>query len=575
MTIPLAVRAQALYECRPGNLQEATMPVPWWRQTVVYQIYPRSFRDANGDGIGDLDGILEKLPYLADLGVGAIWFSPFYDSPQRDVGYDIRDYRSIAPEYGDLAKAERLIDEVHRHGMKVVMDMVMNHTSDQHPWFVESRSSRDNPKRDWYVWRDGRKPGGKAPPNNWNAMIGGSGWHHDARTDQWYWTQFLPFQPDLNYRNPAVRAEMLDTVRFWLDRGVDGFRLDIVNALFEDAEFRDNPFAWKLIPSDDDPRMLFQGSDRTLNHPDTLEFMKELRAVIDAYPGDRFLVGEVNAPIEKARAHCCDGKGLNLVFLFRSLKARLDPATIRRLVSEYDGMFPDPLLPTWVFGNHDRARRISRLGGDVAKAKLNAAWQLTARGVPFLYYGEEIGMVQVPIPARDSQDALVQNLAWVPQFVFDAIRSWMGESINRDECRTPMQWDATANAGFCPEGVRPWLPTPGDKDGRTVADQAGDPGSLLSCYRRFLHARRDHPALGRGDLRMIEAAETGEPVVGWRRSADGETVAVLLNATGRSRKVRNPAPGGSLIVSTDVDRKDAGDAELVLAPWEGLVIGAS
>jgi oligo-1,6-glucosidase/alpha-glucosidase len=546
----------------------------WWRETTVYQIYPRSFFDASGDGIGDLDGIIAKLDHLKELGVGAIWFSPFYASPQRDVGYDISDYRSIAPEYGDLDTVARLFDAVHARGMKVVLDMVMNHTSDRHPWFLESRSSRDNPKRDWYVWRDGRKAGGKAPPNNWNAMIGGSGWHYDSPTDQWYWTQFLPFQPDLNYRNPEVRAAMLDNMRFWLDRGADGFRLDIVNALFEDPAFRDNPFAWRLIPSDDDPRMLFQGSDHTLNHPDTIAFMRELRAVVDGYPGGRFLVGEVNATIEQARAHCVDGKGLNLVFLFRSLKAALNPATIRALVSQYERLFPDPLLPTWVFGNHDRARRISRLGGDFARAKLNAAWQLTARGVPFLYQGEEIGMVQVPIPARDSKDALVRRMPWVPQFVYDAIRAVMGESINRDECRTPMQWDASPTVGFCPPDVTPWLPPPADTQGRTVADQAGDPDSLLECYRRFLHARRAHPALHRGDLVPIDPRDTGYPVVGWRRTADGRTVAVLLNASRRRHKVRNPAPGGTLLASTDGRRTDASGPELVLGPWEGLAIDA-
>lgn len=543
----------------------------WWRETTVYQIYPRSFFDSNGDGIGDLDGIIAKLDHLKDLGVETIWFSPFYASPQRDVGYDISDYRSIAPEYGDLDTARRLFAAVHERDMKVVLDMVMNHTSDQHPWFLESRSSRDNPKRDWYVWRDGRKPGGKAPPSNWNAMIGGSGWHYDATTDQWYWTQFLPFQPDLNYRNPEVRAAMLDNMRFWLDRGADGFRLDIVNALFEDPEFRDNPFAWRLIPSDDDPRMLFQGSERTLNHPDTIEFMKELRATIDAYPG-RFLVGEVNAPIEQARAHCVDGRGLNLVFLFRSLKAALNPVAIRALVDQYERLFPDPLLPTWVFGNHDRARRISRLGGDFARAKLNAAWQLTARGVPFLYQGEEIGMVQVPMPARESKDALVQRMPWVPQFVYDGIRAVLGESINRDECRTPMQWDASPTVGFCPPGVTPWLPSPGDTEGRTVADQAGDPDSLLECYRRFLHARRAHPALHRGDLTLLDFKQVKYPVVGWRRSADGRHVVVLLNVSRRRHKVRNPAAGGTLVVSTDARRTDAAGPELVLGPWEGLVV---
>ncbi len=544
----------------------------WWRETTVYQVYPRSFFDANGDGIGDLDGIIQKLDYLKDLGVGAIWFSPFFASPQRDVGYDISDYRSVAPEYGDMETVQRLFAAVHERGMRVVMDMVMNHTSDQHPWFLQSRSSCDNPKRDWYVWRDGSKPGGKAPPNNWNAMIGGSGWHYDASTDQWYWAQFLPFQPDLNYRNPEVRAEMLDTMRFWLERGVDGFRLDIVNALFEDPEFRDNPMAWRLIPSDDDPRMLFQGSDHTLNHPDTIAFMRDLRAVVDAFPGGRFLVGEVNASIEQARAHCVDGRGLNLVFLFRSLNAALHPVSVRMLVEQYERLFPDPLLPTWVFGNHDRARRISRLRGDLERAKLNAAWQLTARGVPFLYYGDEIGMSQRPIPARESKDALVKRMSWVPQFVYDAIRAVMGESINRDECRTPMQWDSSETVGFCPPGASPWLPPPASTDGRTVADQTGDPDSLLECYRRFLQARRANPALHRGDLSLIDSRQIKYPVVGWRRTVDGRQVFVLLNVSRRRHKTRNPAPGGTLVVSTDARRTEVAEAELVLAPWEGVVV---
>lgn len=544
----------------------------WWRETVVYQIYPRSFADSNGDGIGDLAGIESHLDYLADLGVGTIWFSPFYESPQRDVGYDISNYRGIAPEYGNMAAAQKLIDAVHARGMRVVFDMVMNHTSDQHPWFVESRKSRDNPKRDWYVWRDGRGP--RKPPNNWHAMIGGSGWHYDETTDQWYWTQFLPFQPDINYRNPEVRAEMLDTLRFWLDRGVDGFRLDIVNALFEDPEFRDNPFTFKVLPSDDDPSMLFQTSENTLNHPDTLAFMKELRAVMDSYDNPaRFLVGEVNAPIGRVLAHCGENAdGLNLVFLFRSLTAKLKAPVIRELVSTYDTLFKDPLLPTWVFGNHDRARRIFRLGDDVAKAKLNMAWQLTARGVPFIYYGDEIGMTQVPMKARDSRDALVHKMSYIPQFVHDAVRAIAKESINRDECRTPMQWNSAKNVGFCPDDIPAWLPPPTATRGRTVADQEGDPASLLSCYKRFLTVRKVNPALRRGDSCVLSEEATGKTVAGYVREADGQKVVVLLNAGGNAVTIRNPDPGATLLVSTDVGRGQVSGPEINLGPWEGLVL---
>jgi alpha-glucosidase len=545
----------------------------WWRETTVYQVYPRSFMDASGDGVGDLEGILSRLDHLADLGVETLWFSPFYGSPQRDVGYDISDYRSVSPEYGDMETCRRLFDAVHERGMRVVLDMVLNHTSDQHPWFQASRSSRDDPKRDWYIWRDGRKPGGKAPPNNWHAMIGGSGWHYDGETDQWYWAQFLPFQPDLNYRNPAVRAEMLDTMRYWMDLGADGFRLDIVNALFEDAEFRSNPFAWKLFPSDDDPSMMFQQAARTLNHPDTLAFMRELRTVVDGHgAGGRFLVGEVNAPIEVARAHCGGAAdGLHLVFLFKSLGAPLTPRSIRRLVGEYEALFPEPYLPTWVFSNHDRVRRISRMGDDLERAKLNAAWQLTARGVPFLYYGEEIGMTQQRIPMKDTRDGFA---VWVdkPQWVADLARRFVGESINRDECRTPMQWDASSNAGFCPPDVEPWLPTPGETGGRSVAEQRDDPESLLSCYKRFLAARRAHPALRRGALELLPEEVTGRAVVGWRRTADGRSLLVLLNPTDRPRTLTNPSDGARFVVGTRARCGPVDGLRIELDAWEGVVI---
>ena len=545
----------------------------WWRETTVYQIYPRSFMDANGDGIGDLEGIVSRLDYLSGLGVETIWFSPFYGSPQRDVGYDISDYRTVAPEYGDMAVCGRLFDAIHERGMRVVLDMVLNHTSDQHPWFLASRSSRDDPKRDWYVWRDGRKPGGRAPPNNWHAMIGGSGWHHDPATDQWYWTQFLPFQPDLNYRNPEVRAEMLDTMRFWLDLGADGFRLDIVNALFEDEEFRANPFAWTLLPGDDDPSMMFQAATRTLNHPDTLAFMRELRQVVDEYDDPpRFLVGEVNAPIEVARAHCGEAAdGLNLVFLFKSLKAPLSARSIRRLVTEYEARFPDPYLPTWVFSNHDRVRRISRLGDDLERARLNAAWQLTARGVPFIYYGEEIGMTRQRIPLRETRDGFAV-WAGMPQWIADLVRAVTGESVNRDECRTPMQWDPGPGAGFCSAGAAPWLPTPADTGGRTVAEQQDDPESLLSCYRRFLAARSAHPALRRGDLELLPEDSTGRAVVGWRRRTLGRSVVVLLNPSARSRTVPNPAAAPSFLVGTRSARGPVDGPTIRLDAWEGVVL---
>ncbi len=555
----------------------------WWEETVVYQVYPRSFLDSNGDGIGDLEGLISRLDYLADLGVETLWISPFYRSPQCDFGYDISDYRDVAPEYGNLATVDRLVSEAHARGLRIVLDMVLNHTSDQHPWFLASRASRSDPRRGWYVWRHGRGDGGKRPPNNWHAMIGGSGWHRDGPSGEWYWAQFLPFQPDLNYRNPAVQAEMLDTMRFWLDRGVDGFRLDIVNALFEDADFRDNPSSWKLLPSDDDPSMLFQASSNTLNHPDTLAFMKELRRCVDRYDHpSRFLVGEVNAAIDQARAHCGDLRpgtadtapgtdGLNLVFLFRSVTAPLVAGTMRSLMADYEEHFPRPLLPTWVFSNHDRLRRISRLGGDLRRAKLNTAWQLTARGVPFIYYGEEIGMLQQRLPLKTALDPIAHRFP-LPQWVADLVRNRFKESLNRDECRTPMQWDESPNAGFCPPGITPWLPTPHNLDGRTVQRQRSDPESLFSCYRRFLRLRREHPALRRGDLEMLPESSTGRHIVGYRRKDPSETLVVLLNASGSHRTLPSPV-AGHVIVGTAAARPAGAEGPVTtLAPWEGVVL---
>ena len=325
--------------------------LPWWKTTTVYQIYPRSFSDSNGDGIGDLPGILHKLDYLHALGVETIWISPFFESPQADFGYDIRDHFSIAGEYGSLDDCRRLIDAVHARGMKIVFDMVLNHTSDQHPWFLESRSSRENPKRDWYLWRDGKKP-----PNNWRSFLGGSGWHHDPATDQWYWASFLPFQPDLNYRNPAVKRAMLDVVRHWLGEGVDGLRLDLFNALFKDEAFTDNPFSFRPIPSEENPDGFFQRNQHTINHPDTIAFARELRAVVDEFSHPpRFLVGEVFGPSSVLQQYCGPaGEGLNLVFLFKAMRSQFSAPAFR---ASSDTRFASVIVPTAFEANTNATTR--------------------------------------------------------------------------------------------------------------------------------------------------------------------------------------------------------------------------
>jgi len=312
--------------------------LPWWKRTTVYQIYPRSFSDLSGDGIGDLPGIIARLDYLHWLGVETIWLSPFFDSPQADFGYDITNHFEVSPEYGSLGDCRRLIDEIHARDMKVVLDMVLNHTSDQHPWFRESRRSRDNPYRDFYIWRDGRKPNGAAPPNNWSSMLGGSGWQYDAQTGQWYWASFLPFQPDLNYRNPKAKHAMLDVVRHWLREGVDGLRLDIFNAIYKDASFADNPRSLRAIPTEDNPGGFFQRAVHTQNHPDTFDFARELRAVVDKFNNPpRFVVGEVFGSTDVLRKYCGpSADGLNLVFLFKSLRTAFRAHSFRQLVEEFE-----------------------------------------------------------------------------------------------------------------------------------------------------------------------------------------------------------------------------------------------
>lgn len=548
--------------------------IPWWKKTVVYQIYPRSYFDSNADGIGDLPGIIEKLDYIKDLGIETIWFSPFFSSPQMDFGYDISDYCAIAPEYGRMEDVERLIKEIHARDMYVVFDMVMNHTSDQHPWFIESRSSRDNPKRDWYVWKDGRKPKGKAPPNNWRSMIGGPGWHYDKQTDQWYWAQFLPFQPDLNYRNPEVKAAMFDAVRFWLKKGVDGFRLDIINTIFEDPEFRNNPFSWTLIPSDDNPAALFQNPKYTRDHPDTFQFVQDLRAVIDEFNDPpRFLVGEVSAPIDTLVKYCgVNADGLNLVFLFQTLGTPLKAEAFRMLLEKFEKHFKDPLLPTWVFSNHDRMRRITRLADNAEKAKLNATLQLTARGVPFVYYGEEIGMPQHYLPVKKSLDPVALKYKWVPQFLFKAARRVIKESINRDECRTPMQWDSTPNAGFCPPDVTPWLPVTDNHEEINVVVEKNDPDSLYQMYRRLLALRKESEPLSAGSFEFLEVSQSPKSLLAYERVYGEKKAYVYLNCGKNAITFKHASGPVDLLFSTSIVTEPLKGEMLHLKPWEGVII---
>ena len=551
-----------------------TRVLPWWKRTTVYQIYPRSFSDSNHDGIGDLQGIIGRLDYLEWLGVETLWISPFYASPQADFGYDISGHFDIAPEYGTLADVEQLVEAVHARGMKIVFDMVLNHTSDQHPWFLASRASRDDPKRDFYLWRDGKKPAGKAPPNNWKSMIGGPGWRHDAATDQWYWATFLGFQPDLNWRNPEVKHAMLGVVRHWLNKGADGLRLDLFNALFKDESFADNPRSWRPFPSEHNSDGFFQAAVHTQNHPDTIEFAKELRAVVDEFSDPpRFVVGEVFGDAALLRRYCgTQGDGLNLVFLFKSLTAQFSVRGFHDLVAEIEEAFPDPLYPTYVFSNHDRPRAMNRLHDDPARARLLAAFQLTVRGVPFIYYGDELGISHPTIPMSEAQDPIAEKYGRVPEALVPMLRK-RGILINRDEARTPMTWDDTRHHGFCaPHVESTWMRSHPYGKTVNVAAQREVHDSVLRTYRRMLHLRASSSALSGGALELFDPG--CKDILGYRRIDVNEVATVWLNFSAHRRTVSLGAhPVGQLHSSLRDEAASAG-ATYELAPWEAIVVMA-
>jgi alpha-glucosidase len=538
---------------------------PWWRSTTIYQVYPRSFQDSDGDGIGDLLGIISRLDYIKDLGFETIWLSPFFASPQRDFGYDISDYLTIVPEYGDLDVVGQLIDEIHERQMKVIFDMVMNHTSDQHPWFQESASSRDNPRADWYLWRDGR---GGRPPNNWRSMLGPPGWHYVSARDQWYFASFLPFQPDLNYRNLQVKETMLGTVSHWLGQGVDGFRLDIFHVIYKDAEFRDNPLRLNPLPDEENPAGGFQKRMHTVNLPETMAFARELRRVTETFDEPpRLLLGEVSGVHSILRRFLGDnGEGLNLIFLFDMLSYRSSAEFFRAKLALYEKTYPAPLVPTYVFSNHDNRRSIGRVGGDHRKAKLLALFQFTVRGVAVTYYGEEIGMSDTLIPKEKALDPLSQVFGWIPQFV----RQRMAQIINRDECRTPMQWNGRPNAGFCPAGVTPWLPLNPDYPEVNVASQLVNPDSLLNTYRDLLALRRQRAALRQGRLDLLVKGVPHE-VLAYQRIHDQARVTVYINFSDQVQAFVDAFANQTILFTTDEENHVKG-GDIRLRPLSGVVL---
>lgn len=489
----------------------------WWKSTTLYQIYPRSFFDTNGDGVGDLNGILRKLDYLKDLGVETLWISPFYPSPHRDHGYDITDYRGIDPLFGTMDDFRRLVEAIHNRGMKIVIDMVMNHTSDQHPWFLESRSSVDNPKRDWYIWSKGK---GKKPPNNWMSMVGKSGWNYDETTGQWYYSSFLGFQPDLNYDNPEVREEMFNTVRFWLDEGVDGFRLDIFNCIGKDMTLEDNPFAFRYLPSPShNEEAYFQKKIHTYNHPKSFAFAKALRQVVNEYH-KRFLIGEITGDDHTMKRFIGEKlDGLHTVFLFELVHFSYSKSYFEGFLKKVEKEYPEPYTPTYVFSNHDIGRGITHVKNDREKAKVLAVFQLTTRGIPVIYYGDEIGMGIHDFSMKSSLDPIAMQNRSVPKI----LARTLGVFLNRDDCRTPMQWDDTSYAGF--SSSIPWLDVISNYKSRNVKIESDDPESLLNGYKGLLKLRNSSRALQDGGLEMVAHPE----LLVYRRKLKDEAYTIVLN----------------------------------------------
>jgi alpha-glucosidase len=513
---------------------------------VIYQVYPRSFQDSDGDGVGDLPGIASRLDYLTWLGVDAVWLSPIFPSPMADFGYDVSDYCGIHPMFGTLDDFDRLVREAHNRGLKVLLDLVPNHTSSQHPWFLESRASRDNPKRDWYLWRDAAPGGGL--PNNWLAFFGGPAWTWDEATGQFYCHSFLPEQPDLNWRNPEVQRAMLDSMRFWLDRGVDGFRVDVIWLMIKDAEFRDNPPNPEY--REGQPPIMSLLQERTADQPEVFDIIRMMRGVLDEYD-ERMMIGEIYLPTQRLMAYYGPaGDLVHLPFNFQLILLPWRAEAIKPAVDTYEAALPTFGWPNWVLGNHDQPRIASRAGQ--AQAPVAAMLLLTLRGTPTVYYGDELGMPNVDIPPALYQDPQGINIG-----------------ISRDPSRTPMQWDASASAGFT--SGAPWLPLAPDYAERNVAAQRDDPRSILTLHRRLLELRRAEPALSVGGYVPLPAA--GD-VLAYVRESGGRRFLVALNFGDHPQRLPLEAGlAGSVALSTRLDREGEPVADaLDLRPDEGLVV---
>ena len=522
---------------------------PWWQHGTVYQIYPRSFADANGDGVGDLEGIRSRLDHLVGLGVDALWISPVFPSPMVDFGYDISDYTGIDPLFGTLEDFDALVAAAHERDLKVILDFVPSHTSDAHPWFVDSRASPDSPKRNWYTWADPAPDGG--PPNNWIAEFGGPTWTLDPGSGQYFLHLFLPQQPALNWRNPEVRDAMLDVLRFWFGRGVDGFRVDAVLFLIVDAALRDNPpnEAWREGMSP--PRSLRW--THTAHQRETHDAVHAMRRVANSFEPERVLIGEVCASTfdELVPYYGRALDGFQMPFNFELMNLAWDPATIAAFVDAYEAALPSGAWPNWVLGNHDASRIASRVGP--GRARLAAMLLLTLRGTPTIYQGEELGLEDGRVPPEAVRDPWELR---VP-----------GIGLGRDPVRTPMPWTAEPGAGFTTGD--PWLPIDPAHRASSVAAQTDDPGSMLALYRALLALRRSEPALSLGDYRTLS---TDDGVLVYERRRGDRALVVALCFADSARALPPAARGTRAVLGTDTSVAPGSDAPARLAPGEGLVL---
>lgn len=536
----------------------------WWRHAVIYEVYPRSFQDSDGDGVGDLQGIIQRLDYLKWLGVDAIWLTPIYPSPQVDFGYDISDYQQIDPTYGSLADFDRLVLEAKKRNIRVLMDAVLNHTSDMHAWFEASRSSRENPKRDWYIWRNGKAE--NQPPNNWKSLFGHSAWSFDAETKQWYYHRFYKEQPDLNWRNPSVEQAMLNMARFWLDRGVAGFRLDAVPTIFEDPSLKDA----KVLPGNNaygDPNL---DTSLTDNLPEVHDVLRKLRKVVDSYSGDRVLIGEtyLQSVTELRAMYGAQRDELQLPMDMQvGFLNKLDPKAFAARIEEAESQI-DGNQPLFVFDNHDNPRSWDRYGDGIhnlAITKLLTAILLTTRSTPILYYGEELGMSTTPPLRREDVKDPIGRIGWPNE-------------KGRDGERTPMQWDRSNNAGFT-HGA-PWLPIPESHQKMNVQVEAHDSSSVLRWTQQLIQLRRENWQLRDGDLEMIKRGENGILAYLRRTGTPGKAVLIVCNFNATSADLSlssslgfSEQSGTKTLASSERDVKILTNTDILHLPAYSVWVG--